>query len=229
MYRSLFFLATAFMVVTGCGDGGGMATGVGGAGGTVPSGSGPLVDNLEWMPTDEGADIFGDPPPDSSCALEPVGDCPVPDGDCVTIEPGSDCVTSHIAECLDGFTVLSVYTRRPDNTPLCNWITLEQESLRPIRAGDEIEARVFHFALNAPSGGEARIAMAVGDDLAFERTVLIPQNFAFYNESWVSPRDYPEGTRVLLHVDNHGTNEYGLVEVNVCDERPDGSDLPCLQ
>ncbi len=178
-------------------------------------GDGALVSNLDWVPIDSGDEIFGPPPPDAICILEPEGDCPVPDGECVNIEPGSNCVVSFIAECLDQFTVLSVYTRRPDGTVGCNWITFEQPSLTEIREGDSVEVRAFHFALNAPIGAQARIMLSIGDELVFEQTVLIPRDFQFYDDIWIATRDFPAGTPVRFHIDNHGTNEYGLVEVNV--------------
>lgn len=217
--RNSLIITTSLLALLGCG---------GQSGGTVP---GALVDNLDWVPTDAGTEFFGEPPEDGVCPLTPEGDCPVPDGECVTFPPGSNCVVSFIPECLDQFTVLSVYTRRPNNTPLCNWITLEQPSLKAIRAGDEVEIRVFHWPLNSPVGGEARIALSVGDELAFEQLIPIPQVFQFYTGRWTATRDIPKGTTVLFHVDNHGTNEYGLVEVNVCEPRPPGGDgepLPCL-
>ncbi|MEM7436010.1 MAG: hypothetical protein AAF436_12715 [Myxococcota bacterium] len=216
--RRTALLALLGVLLVGCGDGSGGA-----------SVAGPIVDNLDWVPTDAGEEFFGAPPPGATCPPEPEGDCPTSDDDCVVIPPGGTCVTSYVAECLDQFTVLAVYTQRPDGNPLCNWVTLEQPSLRPIRAGDEIEVRAFHFPLNAPFGGTARIAFVVGDVLAVEESVQIPQPFNFINASWVATKDFPEGTPILFHVDNHGNNEYGLVEANICDERPVGdTDTPCF-
>ena len=72
----------------------------------------------------------------------------------MTFEPGSSCVTAYVPECLDTFTVLAVYTRMPNpQEPLCNWLTLEQPSLREIRAGDHVEIRMRHAALDAPRSG----------------------------------------------------------------------------
>ena len=200
--RSLLIITASLLVLLGCGSSDG-------------SNAAPLVDNLDWVPTDAGVEFFGPPPEDGVCPFTPEGDCPVPDGECVVIPAGSNCVVSFIPECQDTFTVLAVYTRRPDGTPLCNWITLAQPSLRAIRAGDEVEIRVYHWPLNSPVGGEARIALSVGDELAFEQLILIPQVFQFYTGTWTATKDFPVGTTVLFHVDNHGANEYGLVEINV--------------
>ena len=100
--------------------------------------------------------------------------------------------------------------------PLCNWLTLGQPSLRAIRAGDQVEIRMFHAILNAPVPGEARMMFAVDDELAFEYGVLIPSaESQFPSTVWTAPRDFPAGAPLLFHVDNHGSNEYMLIEVNV--------------
>lgn len=193
--------------------------------------AGPIVDNLDWTPSDAGAEFFGVAPEGAICPVEVEGDCPSPEEDeqCEGIPPDGSCVASFIPECLQGFTVLAIYTRQADGSPRCNWITLEQPSLRPIRAGAEIELRAFHFALTTPFGEQARVALVVGDQLVVERLIQIPQPFNFITASWVADRDFPEGTRILFHVDNHGNNEYGLVELNICNDREVGDDgTPCF-
>ena len=205
------FIAVASLIAA-CGD----------SGSESESGPGALVDNLLWVPTQDGQELFGVPPEGKQCPLEPEGECPVPEDDCVVVPPGGTCVISFVAECLDQFTVLSVYTQRPDGSPLCNWITLEQPSLRWIREGEEVEVRAFYFPLTSPIGGQARIGLAVDDQIAVERIITIPQPFDFITSSWIADRDYPPGTRILFHVDNHGNNEYGLVEANVCADRVPG-------
>jgi hypothetical protein len=206
-------LALCLAVACGGSDGAG-GGGAGGDGGNA----GPLVNNTKWVPTEDDEDVLGPRPADAECNLEPI-DCeefyPPPEDDCVVLA-GSSCVTAYVPECLDSFTVLAVYTRMPNPAEtLCNWLTLEQLSLRDIRAGDEVEIRMRHSALNAPQPGEARMVFAVGGELALEYEVLIPSNFEFPSTIWTAPRDYPAGTRLLFHVDNHGSNEYMLIEANV--------------
>lgn len=184
----------------------------------VATDPGPLVDNTRWVPSDRGEEHFGTAPEDSECLLTPE-DCPEfpwPEGECVTFAPDSTCIASYVPECFDSFTVLAVYTRRPDNRiPLCNWLTLEQSSLRPIRAGDQVEVRAYHFELTAPVPGEARLSFVIGDDLVFDQTVLIPRQSQFLSDTWTATKDYPAGTPLLWHVENHGTNEYLLIEVHI--------------
>jgi len=188
---------------------------------SVASDPGPLVDNTLWVPTDQGAEFFGTPPEGATCDLIPV-DCPQypwPAGQCVEFIIGTSCIAAIVPECLDSFTVLSIYTRMADTrVPLCNWITLEQPSLRAIRAGDQVEVRARHSALTAPvttPTTEAHMSLVVGDQTVLDYSVLIPSDYNFPTATWTAPKDYPEGTRLLWHVDNHGSNEYMLIEVNI--------------
>ncbi len=147
----------------------------GGTSSSPASDPGPLVDNTQWVPTADGGEIFGRPPEGSECELMPIGDCPEfpwPENECVTFEEGSNCIASYVPECFPPpYTVLAVYTRMPDDRiPLCDWLTLEQPSLRTIRAGDQVEVRTFHAELTAPApGGEARMSFVVGERADLQR------------------------------------------------------------
>lgn len=179
---------------------------------------GPLLDNTKWVPSSEGVELFGLPPEGSMCELTPIAcpEFPWPEGECVDFAPDSTCIASFVPECLDSFTVLSVYTRMPDpQVPLCNWITLEQPSLRAIRPGDQVEVRARHSQLTAPVPGEARMAFVIGDEIALDYSVLIPSDFKFPSAVWTATKDYPVGTTLLWHVENHGQNEYMLIEVKI--------------
>lgn len=194
-----------------------------GDGSPAASEPGPLIDNTKWVASDKGEAIFGAPPEGSECQLTPL-DCPEypwPEGECVTLAEDSTCIVSFLPECFDQFTVLSVQTRMPDTRiPLCNWITLEQPSLRAIHAGDQVEIRAFHDALTAPVPGEARMSFVVGDELAFDDHAPIPSDSDFPTVTWTAPKDYSAGTTLLWHVDNHGANEYLLIEANVLLPKP---------
>ena len=186
----------------------------------VASDPGALVDNTKWVPTTDGEALISPQPPDAVCEHVPI-DCdeyyPWPEDECVVFEPGSTCIAAYVPECLDSFTVMAVYTRMPNpSNPRCNWLTLEQPSLRNIVAGDQVEIRMRHSALTAPvPNGEAHMMFTIGDEVALDYEVLIPADFQFPSVVWTAPKDYPAGTQVLFHVDNHGSNEYMLIEANV--------------
>lgn len=185
------------------------------------SGSSPgaLVDNNKWVPTDAGEELFGARPEGAECDVTPMNcpEYPWPEDDCVDFDPTTTCVSAFVpGECLVQFSVLAVYTRMPDDrVPLCNWLTLEQPSLRTIQPGDRVEVRARHSPLTAPVPGQARIGFAIGDEKVLDYTALIPSDFNFPTATWVAPRQYPAGTPLLFHVDNHGSNEYNLIEVNI--------------
>ncbi len=193
MFGRMMITAGVWLVV-GCGTG---------AGGDP----GPLVDNTRWQQTSNGEEFFCPPPEGAACA-PPQGDCPdLETGECVDLPP--TCRVPFVAECFDAFTVLAVYTE------VCDWITLEQPSLRAIRAGDEVEIRTFHFQLTAPFDSEARISLTLGDQMIFDERLLIPQPSGPTNGTWTATDDFEAGTPMLFHVNNHGNNEYLLIEVNV--------------
>jgi hypothetical protein len=187
----------------------------------VASDPGALVDNTKWVPTTDGEALIGPRPPDAVCELVPM-DCdeyyPWPEDECVIFEPGSNCIAAYVPECLDSFRVMAVYTRMPNPAnPLCNWLTLEQPSLRNIRAGDEVEIRMRHSLLTAPApDGKARMLFTVGDEVALDYEVDIDNTPPFFpRATWTAPKDYPAGTQLLFHVDNHGSNEYMLIDANI--------------
>ncbi len=69
--------------------GGGGTGGEGGDGGTPAEGPGPLVDNTQWVPTEDGEAFFGASPEGSECELVPI-DCPEfpwPEDECVEFAP----------------------------------------------------------------------------------------------------------------------------------------------
>ncbi len=185
----------------------------------MTSDPGPLVDNTKWVQSDKGAEFFGAPPEGAVCELTPINcdQYPWPEDDCVDFALTPSCIASVVPECLDAFTVLAVYTRMPtdDRVPLCNWITLEQPSLRAIRAGDRVEVRTRHSQLTAPVPGTARIGFVIGDEQVLDHRVTLPVDYDFPDALWTAPKDYPEGTPLLFHVDNHGQNEYMLIEASI--------------
>ena len=82
-----------------------------------------------------------------------------------------------------------------------------------------------HSELTAPVPNEdARMAFVIGDEMVLDYNVLIPSAFQFPNVEWTAPANIPAGTPLLFHVDNHGANEYNLIEVNIL-EPPENADL----
>lgn len=115
----------------------------------------------------------------------------------------------------------------------CNYLTVGQPGLTAIAPGDEILVRLWHFALTAPSPGEAYLALQVGDRLLWQARLPIPCRGGLTGatpggdcpdnpgRAVVDPPVFtadfaaPAGTPVYFHVQNHGENGYNLLEVTV--------------
>ena len=97
----------------------------------------------------------------------------------------------------------------------CNYASLSQTTLRPIRAGDRVDAVLWHLWLWAPQVAEAHVAIQIGDWLFFEETVAIPGPEQSYSPSGVAPKDFPLGTPVVFHLHNHGVNSWRLLSIEV--------------
>jgi len=162
--------------------------------GEAPSSSEPLfrertalIDHERFELMAEASDPFDDRPSDASqCAS-----------------------SAYLAEDLGGERVFSVRTES------CSYATFVQPSLAPVRRGEFLNARLWHFALNAPDAAEAHVVAGIdetGDGL--EERIPIPAEGAMIRKSWQAPRDYPAGTPVYFHVHNHGNNEYLLIELS---------------
>jgi hypothetical protein len=100
-------------------------------------------------------------------------------------------------------------------TEQCPSLTVRQASRNALRAGDTLQIRVYHFALTAPVDASARLIVQLGETRVWERELPIPSPAAELVEQWEAAEDYPAGTPVLFHVNNHGNNEYTLVGVDL--------------
>lgn len=99
-------------------------------------------------------------------------------------------------------------------TEQCPSLTVRQASRSELRAGETLQIRVYHFALTAPENASARLIVQVGETRVWERELPIPSAAAEIVEQWEAGEDFPAGTPVLFHVNNHGNNEYTLISVD---------------
>ncbi len=101
------------------------------------------------------------------------------------------------------------------DTELCLYGSFTQTGLAPIDKGDLVELVMIHDALFAPEPAVAHVAIAFGDEIAWETEIEIPAEAAQLRPSWTAENDVPGGTPVHLHVHNHGTNNYRFVALTV--------------
>lgn len=103
------------------------------------------------------------------------------------------------------------------NTGTCTYGALVQPSLRPVVRGARLTMQLYHFDLVAAEPATAHVAVLIGERTIFEREVAIPGKADVYEVDLVADFDAPAGTPVVLHLHNHGQNNWTfgdfLVEV----------------
>jgi hypothetical protein len=122
--------------------------------------------------------------------------------------------TAYFAEDLGGERVFSVYTDG------CSYATFMTPSLVPVKRGEFLNARLWHFALIAPDTAEAHLVVSIDGGSGVEERIPIPKESALIRQSWQAPQDHPAGTPVYFHVHNHGNNEYLLIELSTGSDDP---------
>ncbi len=142
-----------------------------------------IIDQKDWTQVAFKKDPF-EPPDDATCdAQSGIG-----------------------AETLDGEDTLAVLTG------FCAWATLVQQSTLPLKKGDILNLRIWHFELTGE--GPAHVKLRIGEWVFFEKEIQKPHKAQLIAESIVVPFDFDIGSQIYFHVDNHGANEYSLVELS---------------
>lgn len=99
------------------------------------------------------------------------------------------------------------------NTGACNYLSIEQPLLRDVPAGATIVVNLWHQPLHAEQNALGHVALVVGEELVWERSVAIPGPAAVWRDEVPAPRDLGAGERVVFHIHNHGANNWNLGEV----------------
>lgn len=142
-----------------------------------------LVDHERWRLATED-DVFGAPPDDLYC--DPLG---------------------------WGYELLGPEPSLQVWTDGCAWATLTQPSLLPLKAGDRVDFRLWHDPLIAPEPAVATVGLAIGGHVLGVWRLPIPSDAGPVLGAWRVPWDLDAGTPVLVHVENHGTNSYHVLDV----------------
>lgn len=152
-----------------------------------PTGKRYLIDQYKWVNQEVPSEYYGDPPEEFICDTE----------------------LGTVTEDLGGEMVYSVYTQ------YCSWVTVAQPSLSFISEGEEFYLRFWHSTLTAPMGATAHIVITIDGDVIWNNEFPIPYPSGLDVVTLLAPKDYPEGAQIVYHVDNHGNNEYALVELSI--------------
>ena len=112
------------------------------------------------------------------------------------------------SEFLGGSYVFSVLTT------FCDYIIVRQETLVDIQEGDTVKIRFWHSQLTAPFDYVAVANIVIDEEEIWREEFPIPLLESGISKSeWIATSDIPSGTPIYLHVNNHGNNEYSLVEI----------------
>lgn len=152
-----------------------------------PVGKRYLVDHYQWTLVNVASEHFDAPPTDLICDTE----------------------RGAIVEELGGELVHAI------STQYCSYVTLAQPSLSAVYEGESYYLRYWNSSLSSPLGGLATIVVSIDGDLIWKEELPIPSSSGLTVYELPVPRDYPAGSNIIYHVDNHGENEYALIELSV--------------
>lgn len=180
-----------------------------------------VVAGLLWSASSCSVPSTQEPTVDSGPPLEPTSILshdawsPLPPDQDPMIEhrpEGADCnqIVGFKAEEFGGEDTLEV------NTEYCNYATFSQPSTFPVRKGDTLQLRLWHFKLIPRRNfSVAHLSLRIGDWTAWDVTLDMPRESELLLHSIRAPRDFPKGTPLYFHLHNHGANTYHLIELSV--------------
>ena len=96
----------------------------------------------------------------------------------------------------------------------CNYVSLSQPSLRPLKRGDRVETVFWHLWLWAPQPAQAHVAITIGDWVIADELIDIPGPEQSFNPVLTVPEDMPQGTPIVFHLHNHGVNSWRLLSID---------------
>lgn len=103
----------------------------------------------------------------------------------------------------------------------CLYLTVRQDSLVEIDEGDLLHYRLWHFELVGLDAATATISMTIDGQPIIEERIPVPSPSTLRAPYFDANFSAPSGSEVLLHLENHGSNSYNLIEVTRGGERPE--------
>lgn len=98
-------------------------------------------------------------------------------------------------------------------TGSCGYGLFAQPLLAPVRAGETLRMVAWHLVLSNPEPASGHMALFLGDEKIFEVSPAIPGPAASYDRELVMKKDHPPGEPVILHIHNHGINNWNLLSL----------------
>lgn len=94
------------------------------------------------------------------------------------------------------------------DTGACNYVALGQPARYRLVPGDEIRLVVWHYPLTATLPASAHVALLLDGEVLWQRDVPIPTPADLYDATVTVPRELPAGAPLVLHLHNHGANQW---------------------
>lgn len=99
----------------------------------------------------------------------------------------------------------------------CPYVTLRQVTRTEATSCDVIRATLVHSSLIADDPGEAHAVFRVGGTTLFDERIPIPAPTAIHELVHEVDTTIPAGTPILVHVHNHGANDWFVTDVRLGD------------
>ena len=100
------------------------------------------------------------------------------------------------------------------DTRICNYFSLSQPAIRPVRAGANLYLVLWHLVLTSTAPAEAHVAITIGGQTAWERRIPIPSSENVYTPTIPMAVAAREGDPIVLHLHNHGANSWRFLELS---------------
>ena len=102
----------------------------------------------------------------------------------------------------------------------CGWATVSQPLQQDLRAGDDVQVRVFYFSQASFPQDQAEVAVALDGDIVMSELVEIPSSSGLLAPRVTLARDVAKGSLAHFHIGNHGDNSWNLIELLLISEGP---------
>ena len=92
----------------------------------------------------------------------------------------------------------------------CNYLSLTQESLLNIPAGNRLELALSHGDLSFRENATAHVALSIAGVLLWEQHIDIPSESSIYRQDITLDFDIAQRDAIEIHLHNHGSNAWTL-------------------
>ena len=100
-------------------------------------------------------------------------------------------------------------------TDVCHYGTFVQPSKLAVGSEQKIRFNFWHSPLSNPEPAQAHVALQIGDQLLWEKTIPIPNDANVVDEQLQLKSSIDEGDPIYFHLHNHGNNAWRLGTIEI--------------